>query len=300
MEAVKCDLCGADAPNLFLTTTDRFSQEIFHLSRCSQCGLVYLIPRPAAAELEGIYPDDYEAYTISDQNRTAVEQWHIRRAFKLQLKYIHRFLPQRGMLLDVGCATGNFLNAAREYDWKVMGLEVMEKAARVAHEHYGLYVSQADLESFAGPAGSMDAVVLWDVLEHLPSPRRALERIHQLLRPGGMVFFSIPNLVSFDRYLFGKEWIGWDPPRHFTLFDHKTLKAMLASTGFELVDWRCLFGGKGTFLLSLDRLIRKRPGLGWLKRFYPLLGMALWPYRQAAYLLRRGPILFYAVRKVGK
>ncbi|NIT60272.1 MAG: methyltransferase, partial [Aliifodinibius sp.] len=54
-----------------------------------------------------------------------------------------------------------------------------------------------------------------DVLEHLPSPKNTLIRCSKLLKADGILVFSIPNLISFDRYLFGDNWIGWDAPRHF-------------------------------------------------------------------------------------
>lgn len=278
-------------------TTDRFSGQEFQLVKCSQCGLVYLTPRPAQHELDKYYPDNYDAYLLPEQRRSMIEQWHSRRALRLKLDYIERFLPEQGQLLDIGCATGSFLNEARERGWKVKGLEVVDKIVLFAREYYHLEIITTSIEGVSLPAESIDAAVMWDVLEHLPSPRRALERIYNLLSARGMLFFSIPNLNSFDRYLFGRKWIGWDVPRHFNLFDSETIQILLKETGFQLVDQRCLLGGKGTFNLSLDRLLENKAELGWLRRIYPLLGGLLWPYRQLAYLFRRGPIMYYAVRK---
>jgi len=246
------------------------------------------------------YPEDYESYLLPDQRSSTFEQWHVRRALTMQLEYIENQHAGTGRLLDVGCATGNFLHVAQERGWEVLGIEIVEKAARMAREHYGLQVISTDLESGGILHASQDAITLWDVLEHLPSPRRTLGHIHELLRADGMLFFSIPNLNSFDRNLFGTEWIGWDAPRHFNLFDGKTIQRLLSETGFELVDRRCLLGGKGTFFLSMDRIIKKRPSWAGLKRMYTLLGWLLWPYRQFSYLLRRGPIIYYAVHKVSK
>jgi 2-polyprenyl-3-methyl-5-hydroxy-6-metoxy-1,4-benzoquinol methylase len=297
MEPVVCDLCGANSPLPYLTTTDRFSGLQFNLSVCSQCQLVYLNPRPSLAELGKHYPEDYEAYRLPEEYGSSVENWHAERALTMQLNYVEHYLPKRGSLLDVGCATGNFLNVAREHGWQVLGLEVVEKAAQIAREHYRLKVISTDLERADLLDGSLDAVTLWDVLEHVPSPKRALCRIHKLLKPGGNLYFSIPNLDSFDRTLFGAEWIGWDVPRHFTLFTQETIQRLLKETGFNLVDRRCLLGGKGTFFLSLERVFIKYPDASWVRRTYPLLGILLWPYRQFAYLLKRGPILFYTARK---
>jgi 2-polyprenyl-3-methyl-5-hydroxy-6-metoxy-1,4-benzoquinol methylase len=298
MKSVVCDLCGANNPRHYLTTTDRFTGSVFNLYICNDCQLVYLNPRPTPFEVEEFYPEDYEAYQIRGNNILAIANWNVKQALYMQLKYVRLYHPEQGRLLDVGCATGNFLLLAREHGWQVFGIEIIERAAQIAREQLGSEHISPDLEVLSLPTGSLDAITLWDVLEHLPSPKFAMRKFHDLLRKGGMVYFSIPNLDSFDRKLFKSEWIGWDAPRHFNLYDKANIPRLLAETGFELVDRRCVLGGKGAFFLSLDRIIHKKPTLEWLRRIYPIIGILLWPYRQYAYLRLQGPIIYYAVRKV--
>jgi 2-polyprenyl-3-methyl-5-hydroxy-6-metoxy-1,4-benzoquinol methylase len=298
METVVCDLCGADNPRHYLTTTDRFTGSVFNLNICRSCQLVYLSPRPTLTEIEDLYPEDYEAYQPLRTNTSSLVDWHTRRALIKQLKYVEQYRPERGQLLDVGCATGNFLLLARELGWQVFGIEIIEKAAKIAREQLGNSVISHDLETTNLLPGSLDAITLWDVVEHMPSPKYAMHKFHDLLRLGGLVYFSIPNLDSFDRKLFKSEWIGWDAPRHFTLYNESTIQRLLTETGFELVDRRCVLGGKGAFFLSLDRIIHNKPTLEWLRKFYPIISILLWPYRQYAYIRLQGPIIYYAVRKV--
>jgi SAM-dependent methyltransferase len=260
---------------------------------------VYLTPRPSQAELGRYYPDGYEAYRQAESPLPGLAQQDAGRALNLQLDWVEKHAPRRGRLLDVGCATGAFLNLAQARGWKVRGIELIEPAAQIARQRYGLDVITGDVEQASLPAGSFDAITLWDVLEHLPSPRRALSRCYDLLKPAGFIIFSIPNLASFDRYLFGKAWIGWDPPRHFNLFTQETMPRLLIETGFKPVERACLLGGKGTFLLSLDLLLGDGR-LGRLARaLSPPLSAALWPYRQVAYALQRGPIITYVAQKPG-
>ncbi|MBN2149100.1 MAG: class I SAM-dependent methyltransferase [Anaerolineales bacterium] len=313
MEHVKCDLCGADQPRSFLQTVDRFSGQSFHLVTCQQCGLLYLTPRPTQEELGAYYPDHYEAYHDPDQTLSASDRWHARRMLDMQVDFVERFQRERGRLLDVGCATGDFIRAAQTRGWQVQGIELNERVAQVARDRYGLSVISGTLESATTSQPTVDAdmgrsvaaisqptvITMWDVLEHLPSPREALKRCHQLLAPGGLLIFSIPNLDSFDRYLFRSEWIGWDPPRHFNLFSHAVLLRLFQETGFAFVERRCFLGGKGTFFLSLERLLAANPKLQFVRRLYPLISAALWPYRQFSYALKRGPIIAYVARKVG-
>ena len=298
MEQVKCDLCGHDDWHPFLYTTDRFTGDKFTLVKCNHCNLIYLNPRPENFEMQLYYPDDYEAYRLPHEHGSMLENWHAERTLEKQLDYVELYRSCRGTLLDIGCATGNFLHLAERRGWQVLGLEINEKAAMIAMQQFNLKVITQSLEIVELPHESIDVVTLWDVMEHLSSPREILIRIHKLLSPKGMIFLSIPNLNSYDQYLFGPNWIGWDSPRHFTLFTDKTIKRLLGETGFEIVDQRCLIGGRGAFLLSIDRVIEKKTYLHWLKGTYPLIGLLFWPYRQLAYSMQKGPIIYYAVRKV--
>jgi SAM-dependent methyltransferase len=296
LEKVVCDLCGADAPISHTSHVDRFSGDEFELATCSNCGLVYLPMRPSGKDLDDYYPEEYEAYYLLDRESTTYS-WHLRRALNLQLKFVDEQSNTKGNLLDVGCATGNFLMVAQENGWNGMGIDPVQKAAQLARDHYGIEVITGTLESTDLPSSSFDVITMWDVLEHLPSPKRAFLRSWELLKPGGRLIFSIPNLASFDRYLFGRYWIGWDTPRHFNLFTNKTLQELLEKTGFDLREKKCILGGKGTFQLSLDMVIDQRNLWPGIKKLYPLGSALLWPYRQISYLVERGPIITYAVTK---
>jgi 2-polyprenyl-3-methyl-5-hydroxy-6-metoxy-1,4-benzoquinol methylase len=296
LEKVKCDLCGADDPITQFNRMDRYSGDEYQLATCSQCGLIYLPTRPAIDELDRLYPDDYEAYYLLE-DKSDSRNWHLRRALNLQLQFVETQSMGKGKLLDVGCATGNFLKIAQENGWQVLGIEPVEKAAQIAREYYQLEVINGTLDTAVLKPATFDVITMWDVLEHLPSPKQALIRSRELLKPGGILVFSIPNLSSFDRYLFGKYWIGWDAPRHFNLFTEQALNQLLEITGLEVIAKGCILGGKGTFLLSLDTIHDHNHFASGIKKLYPLISALLWPYRQFSYLVNRGPIITYTVRK---
>lgn len=297
MEHVRCSLCNADEPQSWLTLTDRFSGQIFELVKCGECGLVYSAERPSMDELPDYYPQDYEAYQLPQEDMSSSQAWHAGRMWEMQVSYIERFTEKRGKLLDIGCATGEFLNASRSRGWQVSGIELIEQTAQIAKERFGLEIFMGRLETTALPDNYFDVITLWDVLEHLPDPIAAFQHCYRLLSQNGLIVFSIPNLSSFDRYLFGRSWIGWDAPRHFTLFTLNTLRQAFSKTGFTLLDQRCFLGGKGTFLLSLDILLASRREAKLVKSLYPIISGLLFPYRQFSYLVKRGPILAVAARK---
>ncbi len=116
----------------------------------------------------------------------------------------------------------------------------------------------------------MRPVILYGVLEHLADPRAALQRIHTLLRGGGVLVGDVPNWASGWRKLFPRHWAGQQIPRHQTMFTPESLRAMLDAAGYEL---RYVFD-PGDLSVSLcnwlvDRLgLRTPPRQVWF--FFPL------------------------------
>jgi SAM-dependent methyltransferase len=300
MEYVCCDLCGADSTTFLLERSDRFSHEKFRYVTCSECGLIYINPRPSPTELSRYYPETYEAYQRSDSLRP-VSRWRRRRASSILRQFIARH-HQYGKLLDVGCSTGAFLQEMKTHGWQVQGVEPNPFAAAIAQEEHGLTVFNGPLADFEADEDAFDVVTLWDVLEHLPSPKASLQRIHDLLASGGHLVFSIPNLCSFDARLFGRWWIGWDAPRHLYLFSQSVVQELLAETGFDLEEKRCLLGGPGAFVLSWEFWARRGLAFdeakdGLVKLLSALFPYVLWPYKEVSYAFNRGPVITLVARR---
>lgn len=144
-----------------------------------------------------------------------------------------------GRLLDVGCATGKDLQPLKEMGWDVTGVEFSAKAASVARARLGCEILVGDFEKVPLADGCFDVVRFSHTLEHVPSPRRALVRAHQILRPDGQLWIEVPNAASLERWLFGRHWIHWDLPRHLYHFTPTTLARLLTCTGFRPVKIKC-------------------------------------------------------------
>jgi len=300
MERVNCDLCGSNDPHPLFDRIDRFTDNDFKFVKCAQCGLIYLNPRPTQSEIVEYYPDNYESYKLLDYDNSSIQNWHIQRMLQTLLDFVEKFVNVRGHLLDIGCATGRFLITARDRGWEVKGVELVEKAAQIARQEYLLDVTIGSFESVSLPENYYGVITLWDVLEHLPSPRTTLEKAHRFLKDNGVLVFSIPNLKSFDRYLFGAAWIGWDAPRHFTLYSESELNQLFKDIGYILIEKKCITGGKGTFFLSMDLLSDQNKAFSMFRIFDPVISVILWPFRQVSYKLGRGPIITYVIRKNNK
>ena len=295
MELVNCNLCGQNTAQPFKSLPDRYSGETFQLVQCNKCDLIYLSPRPTAAEIAHYYPAQYEPHTTTE---TAVDQWRMQQVRQKQLAFVHQYHPQPGYLMDIGCATGEFLRTARENNWRVSGIEMVAEAAQVARDEHGLDVSVGAAEDLLTEAAGFDVITLWDVLEHLANPRAVLEKCQTALRPGGFLILAIPNLDSYERYLFGSAWLGWEVPRHLYFFTPQTLERLLDDTGFALRDASTLTGGRGVFSISLETAVAGKAWAPLVKKLMPLLLAGLWPYRQFSYWRQKSSIITYVAQKL--
>ena len=152
----------------------------FH--RCGECGLLFVWPLPDG-NLE-IYSEDYFAgardgfgYVDYDRDKSAMED-----TFESYLDLLAGRHPQLGDLLDVGAATGFFLDLARRRGWKTCGVEPSKYASLVASQK-NLTVHCGVLEELNLPDASFDVVTMWDVIEHVNDPSESLKAACRLLRP---------------------------------------------------------------------------------------------------------------------
>jgi len=297
-----CIWCRSEHATFLFARRDRLGREMFSYWRCERCGLVHLEPRPAAEELPRFYTQEYECFQEEEGNWLL--RWGQRRLWTARVLALRRYFPRPGHVLDVGCANGAFLEIMQEQGWRVSGIEPYPPAAERARTRLGhaAAIQSSTLEE-ADLAGPYDLITLWDVLEHLPDPVAALGRLAGALRAGGFLALGVPNLESWDARLFGPSWIGWDAPRHLYLFPDATLREMLAAMGFALVASRCLYGGYGAFIVSLDSALQERygerPAGRRLRRLAALRPgrYLLWPYFRLAEAAGRGPIRTYFCRR---
>ncbi|MEI6775527.1 MAG: class I SAM-dependent methyltransferase [Chloroflexales bacterium] len=235
MKEIPCSLCGSAQRNPLVSGRDRQlpqNPRTYSLHRCTRCGMVYLSPRPDTPdELDEIYPREYAPYMREGQRLLMVLR---RLARRPEVREILGYTHRESLILEVGSATGEFLDDLR---WAgrphLIGLELSTEAARVARERYGLDVRAGDLPGAGLPSGSCDLVVMRHVLEHLPDPRAALLEVARVLRPGGRCILTFPNVDSLSARIFGADWYGYDIPRHTYLFPRRALALLLAASGLQ-------------------------------------------------------------------
>ncbi|MBC8263644.1 MAG: class I SAM-dependent methyltransferase [Anaerolineales bacterium] len=237
MESVTCNLCGAQACELVRVVGEqRYSVGArFRIVRCMHCGLMYLNPRPGEQEMLAYYPPEYQAAM-----RQVLQEVRQSRIGRMGLRIMRRVrkppLAEVGSILDIGCASGDYLAYLCSLGWKVYGIELDEGAARYARERFGIDVRAGTAEHTLNefPDMSFDVVTMWHVLEHLFDPSLVLAQVHRVLRPSGILMLEMPNFDSLWASVLGECWFPLEIPRHLYHFTPPTLRAILAKTGFRL------------------------------------------------------------------
>lgn len=261
LETVPCPLCGGQHFRQELRGRDFFMHlpGTFTLVRCQRCGLLLQNPRPPLHTIERYYPNQYGSYasaTAGLNTRRGLLGRVIRRGQHKRCRLLDKHVPSADgrprRLLDVGCASGLFLEAMQSYPgWNVEGVELNQAAAQATSARLGVPVFAGPLEHAHFPDKAFDAITLWDVLEHLHDPMASLRELRRILRPGGVLFIRVPNAVSYVVHLCGRYWSGYDLPRHMTLFAPRTLARTLGAAGFTRSILRY---SSGSYLAALHSL----------------------------------------------
>lgn len=151
-------------------------------------------------------------------------------------------LPARSKVLDVGTASGMLARRSGNRSLRFFGVEAVAEWAEIAAPHYEKLwrcaLDDAPDEALRG----YDAVVLGDVLEHMPAPEAALKRLAGLQASGGIFIVSVPNVANLwvrlnllmGRFDYAER--GILDRTHLRFFTRKTLSVMVRETGLEILS----------------------------------------------------------------
>ncbi|MGH7511956.1 MAG: class I SAM-dependent methyltransferase [Gemmatimonadales bacterium] len=273
LEAVPCPLGCAPDDEIVVRGHDRLHElpGEFTVVRCRGCGLLRTTPRPTPEAMGFYYPAEYGPYLstrvledapappAAPRPAGAIRRW-IR---ETKTHIVPPLTP--GRMLEVGCGSGAYLHEMAARGWAVEGLEFSPDAAAAARA-LGYQVRVGALETAADPAAPYDLIAGWMVVEHLHDPLGGLRKLARWTRPGGWLALSTPDAAAPEFKLFGDAWYALHLPNHLYLYDHRTLRRVLAESGWELrrVFWH---DNPNNLLMSLRfwALDRGRTGLAeWL------------------------------------
>lgn len=272
-----CVLCGGTQLARTLALQDRW------LLTCAGCGV-----RVTDTYADGAPVADYytavEAHHGKLGDSLANQDGALRAIARDQADAMEQLCgPRRfGRLLEIGCSRGHLLHELQARGWDVDGAEVSRTSAAAAAERIGTPVHCGTPEDAPFRPGSFDRVAMFDVLAHLPDPRRTLQRVADLMKPGGSLVLStvnedwrlVPVMLGAFRVapqrtasLRDEMYEG----QHYCYFSASNIGALMESVGLQLHEVRPIeplstrffvhqYGVKRRMMMlgmvQLDRLLR--------------------------------------------
>lgn len=258
-----CDLCGAPGETVQAGIADpdgKLPGE-WSFRRCSdaECGVYWLDPALPRDELWKAYTS-YHTHAGKAGSKLARSVlslahrwvrfcwWPVWLVSGLKreadyLRYMTLGAEPVGRLLDVGCGAGRFLHRMQRRGWQVEGIDFDEQAAAKVTRKYGIKAHVGSLAECDIPEASLDVVTMSQTVEHLFDPRSDLQACWRVLKPGGLLVMTTPNVDSIGAAEFGPYWRGWEPPRHLHLFSVASLARLTLQAGFEIDEARSYSAG---------------------------------------------------------
>jgi len=225
---VPCELCGNRHVEL-VATRDRDASPL-PVVMCPHCGLVWNDPRPSAEALEAYYREEYR---LDYKGTVEPKPKHTLRATRVAIDRCRRLrseLTPGQPVLDLGAGGGEMVYVLRRLGFDASGLEPNEGYARFARERLGVPVTSGRWQQAAIAPGSLSAVTLFHVMEHLDRPLEAMRLIRGWLRTGGMLWIEVPNVEAVCQaptHRFHRA--------HLYNFNDATLMALGRCAGFDAV-----------------------------------------------------------------
>ena len=226
-----CWVCGSNNMPLYRRGKDGIGTEDLHITdsrygltlpihKCRDCGFLQC----DTCDVSNLYEqlEDVEYIESSEQRKKQLGF-----LLKQTLPFILYPSPR---ILDVGAGAGLFVQLAIERGLEAQGIEPSAFLANYAIKQ-GLPVINSSMPDY--PPDSFDAVYMTDVLEHIADPASLLLAYNKILKPGGVLFVTTPDVSSTLARVMRSRWWHYRLA-HIGYYNKKTLKHLMSKTGFEL------------------------------------------------------------------
>jgi SAM-dependent methyltransferase/rubredoxin len=241
--------------------------------RCAGCGLVYQNPRLTREALlkyfsSSTFINDGQAGERSLEDQLGYFDYFswdasYKKTARYRLARIARMKKAPARLLEIGTATGSFLDEARKAGYAVRGVDVSRTFADIARETYGVEIDNGFIEEFPLPESAYDVICAFGGVSCWIDPVKAFRNIKRALRPDGILVMNYPNIESAVPRLLGDRYPEFNHAS-LTIFSNRTMRECMKRAGFRpvLVETErqsATFGRVVTYLKS-------RAGVNLVKR----------------------------------
>ncbi|MDB5396055.1 MAG: hypothetical protein JWM91_3561 [Rhodospirillales bacterium] len=229
--SVACPICGQPAGFPVWAAPDRGCEAF----ACATCDFTFIWPRIpqdfSADSAEAYYADwemlDYSAcnFYVADIGSTELD-----RTARTQVAS-----SEPPAILDVGCGVGQVLVQFRSHGWAVRGVDPWAAVAAIGRKYLRLPIEISTMEKASVPPASQDVVISIDVLQFVADPHAFLEACTAALKPGGLLYLTLPNFNSSE-----SKRAGWNsnlfiPNCYLNYFTPASVRRLLDTLGFRRV-----------------------------------------------------------------
>lgn len=191
---------------------------------------------PEGCDLSAVYTDD--AYWEKGGQLHYLDgydkHWrNVRRFYEARIPRIQSLTKARRML-EIGCADGRFLAAARRRGFEVAGLELSGMMRERCAKSLRCPVFRS-IEEVVVSGQLFDCVAMFELIEHLPNPLAFMSQVYEVMSPSGLLALSTPNFDSVAAIEAPDKFMHFLPPAHVCYFGLQTLPACLEKAGFKTV-----------------------------------------------------------------
>ena len=238
LEQVACDVCGAEGAAPVFRRPDAM-----RVVECEECGLMYLSPRPKNSAIESWYGGDYFSGDATKAGRGYTNYFaedglsDLLFAARQKLAIVSRHFTFKGAsVLELGCATGETCYAVSREGARVVGCDLSLDAIQVARRRYpDLEFHTGSTEHLPFAPASFDAVLAFELIEHVSGPSAVVREVYRVLRPGGVLALTTPN-VECGRRVGWHQWTGFLTSfEHLYFFNSESLGRAVSQAGMSVL-----------------------------------------------------------------
>lgn len=267
-----CLVCRSDNTEICAVGTDfeyLSSERVYHIRRCTTCGLLFLEDKPPVSDVPKLYSDRY--YTVNPQSPLYLRGLIYRMKLKGDLKRVVGLVKSYrcASILECGCGNIQKLIGLRKIfcreRLRLVGIDLLlTRDAREAARQYDIELYEGDvsiLDSYHN-IGQFDLILMSQILEHLYQPAESLSVIKKHMNVKAKILIETPSPSGLDFIFFRRRfWGGYHIPRHFYIFSQSSLVSLLEKLGFRAVK-KGFMSSPGFWIISL----RNALGLNSIKR----------------------------------
>lgn len=296
----KCRICNSTELTPILSGLQTRLGEVYSLIQCKACTFISTHPLPGPGVLKKYYDQDYWQGS-GGKTGSLLDTF-----FKLRMhgiiKTIKKMVPRGGRVLDWGAGDGSLLRLLEAEGFDGCGIDAYSE------ESPDRKMINASIQDAPFQDQFFDAITCFHVLEHIDRPVTSIERAMQLLKPGGVLVFEVPNIDSLGFKVFKKKWYPLDIPVHLNHFNSAVIKKMFNkpdSAQILKIEYFSHRHSPSSILLTLipaispPRVREKHSGHFPLSIMilYLLLQITLYPIAMIEAFVKRGEVIRIYVRK---